>query len=100
MGGCHRFPFTVCYCLVTNARIRFAYETCLARPPRDDERERMSWYLARMTDEFETDRQAVEALGAKSASSAAWTAASRVLINLDENAKKGDSQPTSALHWH
>ena len=67
-----------------NARIRFAYETCLARPPRDDERERMSRYLARMTDEFETDRQAVEALGAKSASSAAWTAASRVLINLDE----------------
>ena len=67
-----------------DARIRFAYETSLARPPRGDERERMSQYLARMTDEFETDREAVEALGVKSASSAAWTAASRVLINLDE----------------
>ena len=65
-------------------RIRFAFETCLARPPREDEQERMSRYLARMTDEFETDREALEALGAESASSAAWTAASRVLINLDE----------------
>ena len=67
-----------------DARIRFAYETCLARPPREDEHERMSRYLARMTDEFETDREALEALGAKSATAAAWTAASRVLINLDE----------------
>jgi len=65
-------------------RIRFAFETCLARPPREEEHETMSRYLARMSDEFETDREALEALGAESASSAAWTAASRVLLNLDE----------------
>ena len=66
------------------ARIQLAYETCLARPPREDEHERMSRYLARMTDEFETDREASAALGVESASEAAWAAASRVLINLDE----------------
>ena len=65
-------------------RIRFAFETCLARPPREDERARMSQYVARMTDEFETNHAALEALGVTSATSAAWTAASRVLVNLDE----------------
>ena len=67
-----------------DTRIRFAFETCLARPPREDEHERMSQYVARMTDEFETNPEAREALGATTATSAAWTAASRVLINLDE----------------
>ncbi len=62
-------------------RIRFAFETCLARPPNEDEQQRMSQYLARMTDAFATDS---EDDGAGSPQEAAWLAASRVMLNLDE----------------
>ena len=64
------------------ARIRFAFETCLARPPREDERQRMSQYLARMTDAFATASAGANAPGPPQ--EAAWLAASRVMLNLDE----------------
>ncbi|MBI1357919.1 MAG: DUF1549 domain-containing protein [Acidobacteria bacterium] len=67
-----------------DGRLRFAFETCLARPPAPDEQQRMDAYLARMTDEFSTSEQARQALGSSTAEEAAWTAASRVLLNLDE----------------
>ena len=61
-------------------RIQFAFETCLARPPDADETQRMSSYLALMTDDF------ASAGGEESGSAqeAAWLAASRVMLNLDE----------------
>jgi hypothetical protein len=65
-------------------RMRFAFEACLARTPEPEESERMTQYLARMNDEFASDVEARQALGAESAEQAAWTAVSRVLINLDE----------------
>ena len=67
-------------------RIRFAFEICLARPPREDEQQRMSQYLARMTDEFASKGEfASEGGGAAgSPQEAAWLAASRVMLNLDE----------------
>jgi hypothetical protein len=65
-------------------RIELAFETCLSRPPRPEERRRMSDYLASMRDRFATSAEAREALGGQTAEEAAWTAASRVLLNLDE----------------
>ena len=61
-------------------RIQFAFETCLARPPDSDEQQRMSSYLARMADDFAS----ADAAGAVSPQEAAWLAASRVMLNLDE----------------
>ena len=65
-------------------RIDFAFEVCLARPPRGDERDRMAEFIALMSDEFATDPSALESAGEESAADAAWTAAARVMINLDE----------------
>ena len=65
-------------------RIDYAFEVCLARPPRSDERDRMAEFVALMTDEFATDADALETVGADSPADAAWTAAARVMINLDE----------------
>ena len=65
-------------------RIRYAFEVCLARPPQRPEQERLAGFLAQMTDAFETDPGARERTGTESAEAAAWTAAARVLINLDE----------------
>ena len=61
-------------------RIRFAFETCLARPPKEREQQRMAQYLARMTDAFAT----AGGDAADSPQEAAWLAASRVMLNLDE----------------
>jgi len=65
-------------------RIRYAFETCLARPPRPEEQQRMTAYLSSMLDRFATDEKERAALGSQTAEEAAWTAASRVLLNLDE----------------
>ena len=65
-------------------RIDFAFEVCLARPPRRDERDRLSEFIALMTDEFATDPDALETVGEDSPAAAAWAAAARVMINLDE----------------
>lgn len=65
-------------------RIDYAFEVCLARPPRRDERDRMAEFIALMSDEFATDPSALGSAGEDSAADAAWTAAARVMINLDE----------------
>ena len=65
-------------------RIRYAFEVCLARPPRPPEQERLAGFLAQMTDAFETDPDARERAGTESPEAAAWVAAARVMINLDE----------------
>ncbi len=65
-------------------RIDQAFELCLARPPREAERDRMRRFLARMTDAFASDPDAVRRAGEESAEAAAWTSAARVLLNLDE----------------
>ena len=66
------------------SRLRYAFETCLSRPPAPDERRRMDEYLSRMADELRADDEARQALGASTAEEGAWMAASRVLLNLDE----------------
>lgn len=65
-------------------RIRYAFEVCLARPPSPPEQGRLEEFLSRMADAFESDPDARERSGAGSADDAAWTAAARVMINLDE----------------
>ncbi len=65
-------------------QIRHAFEICLARPPRQAEQERLESFLSQMADAFATDPAALKRIGADSAKSAAWNAAARVMINLDE----------------
>ncbi len=65
-------------------RIRHAFEICLSRPPARPERERLGEFLGSMRDEFATNSDAREEAGADSAEAAAWMAAARVMINLDE----------------
>ncbi len=65
-------------------RIRHAFEICLSRPPARPERDRMRAFLGHMRDDFATNHAAREATRAASAEEAAWTAAARVMINLDE----------------
>ena len=66
------------------ARIRHAFELCLARPPRPPEAGRLAGFLSRMTDAFAMDAEALRKTGANTAREAAWTAAARVMLNLDE----------------
>ncbi len=65
-------------------RIRYAFEVCLARPPRPAEQGRLEEFLNLMADAFASDPDARGRSGADSADAAAWTAAARVMINLDE----------------
>ena len=65
-------------------RIRYAFEVCLSRPPMELERERIAQFVGTMADAFATDQEAREMTGADSADAAAWSAAARVMINLDE----------------
>ena len=65
-------------------RIRHAFEICLSRPPRPAERWRMQELVSGMADAFASDPDALERSGADSPRGAAWTAAARVLLNLDE----------------
>lgn len=65
-------------------QIRYAFEICLARPPRDSERERLGQFVSAMIDNFATEPDAWEGAGADSPHAAAWTATARVMINLDE----------------
>ncbi|MYB52025.1 MAG: DUF1553 domain-containing protein, partial [Acidobacteriia bacterium] len=65
-------------------RIRHAFEVCLARQPRPPETERLAGFLSQMTDAFATDSEALRETGASTPREAAWTAAARVMLNLDE----------------
>ena len=71
-------------------RIRYAFERCLARVPEPEEEARLQAFLAHMLDDFQTHpEEAQEVIGQVDRSQdapllASWTAASRVLLNLDE----------------
>ena len=65
-------------------QIRNAFEICLARPPTEAEHSRLDRFITRMEGEFATDPETVTRAGADSVTDAAWTAAARVMINLDE----------------
>jgi len=65
-------------------RIQHAFEICLARQPRPPETERLAGFLSQMTDAFATDSDALRETGAGTPREAAWTAAARVMLNLDE----------------
>jgi hypothetical protein len=71
-------------------RIRYVFERCLTRLPLPAEEERLRILLSRMVDGFRTHPEAIpDVIGETEKSSdrplqAAWTAASRVLLNLDE----------------
>lgn len=72
-------------------RVRYAFEACLARPPKEMEQKRLESLLAQQLASFaaspEEARQLLPADVAKDADVkqlAAWTMLSRVLLNLDE----------------
>ncbi len=71
--------------------LRHAFELCLGRLPTPREEERLLLFLEQMVDEFDSDPgAALEVVGATNrdrsglSRQAAWTALSRVLLNLDE----------------
>ena len=72
-------------------RIDYAFRLALARPPKPAEVERLSDFLARQLDDFRTKPHEAETLVPKDRRQdadvpllAAWSATSRVLLNLDE----------------
>ena len=76
----------------TDDRLRYAFELCTARPPDAIEQQTLSRFLATQLDDFQTDPKLAEAILRNAAQYnkeqlpelAAWTAAARVLMNLDE----------------
>jgi hypothetical protein len=71
------------------ARIAFAYQLCFARPADSFEIERLAEYLDRQRREFASSPENARKLAGDAATepiqeAAAWTAVSRVLLNLDE----------------
>ena len=73
-----------------SVRIRYIFERCLTRLPEPQEEDRLRSFLARMVDDFRTQPEAIQDVigedpeGGDKPLLAAWTAASRVLLNLDE----------------
>ena len=72
-------------------RLSLAVETALGREPTSTELARLSGYLQQQRDQFEKDPTAAAAFAPKplpsnasASDAAAWTAVSRVLMNLDE----------------
>jgi hypothetical protein len=69
-------------------RIQFAFRLCLSRSPTDLETQRIVKLLARQRAETPSDLSAAEQIAAAGpgdvSERAAWTAAARVLLNLDE----------------
>ncbi len=67
-----------------------AYEICLSRPPSGEEETQLREFLAGMLDDFETNPEEASRTVSNADDDAdvpqlaAWTAASRVLLNLDE----------------
>ncbi|MDW8356044.1 MAG: PSD1 and planctomycete cytochrome C domain-containing protein [Bryobacterales bacterium] len=72
----------------TEARLEYAFRLCLARSPSPRERERLMRFFNEQLDLMKADAKAAAlypaAGGADPAEGAAWTAVSRVLLNLDE----------------
>ncbi len=72
-------------------RVRYAFEVCVAREPKPQEQERLKEFLARQLDVFQTRPQEAKEVvsgavpeGVTTPELAAWSAVSRVLLNLDE----------------
>jgi len=72
-------------------QVRYAYRLCFGRVPNDTEQQHLCRFLAVQHDEFRQEPQAAKELVGEQAPAeidltelAAWTAAARVLINLDE----------------
>jgi hypothetical protein len=72
-------------------RLRYAFRRCLSREPSDQERAKLEKFLASQRKHFEADQDDAQLLAPKElpegidrAEAAAWTAAARVLFNLDE----------------
>jgi hypothetical protein len=82
----------------TEGRIRFAFETCLAREPHEAETQRLAALFDQALADFAADAEAAKKLateplgpapeGANLAELAAWTVVSNVLLNLDETLMK------------
>jgi hypothetical protein len=71
------------------ARIRLAFQLCLARSPQPYELERLADYVKRQRADFAAAPDDAAALAGEAASettadAAAWTALARVILNLDE----------------
>ncbi len=64
-------------------RLDYAFRLCVARPPAADEREQLAGFLADQLDSFQTAPEEAKQV-ADTPELAAWTAVSRVLLNLDE----------------
>ena len=72
-------------------RLRFGFRTCLSREPSSEELGTLSEFLSIQRNRFSQSTKAAAAVaparrpeGVSAAEAAAWTAVSRVLINLDE----------------
>jgi hypothetical protein len=76
----------------TTGRLRYAFELCTARLPDATEQQTLSRFVASQLDDFQTDPKLAESVLRNAAQYnkeqlpelAAWTAAARVLMNLDE----------------
>jgi hypothetical protein len=64
-------------------RLDYAFQLCLARKPAAAERDELSGFLTQQLDELQTNADAAKQIAA-TPDLAAWTALSRVLLNLDE----------------
>jgi len=64
-------------------RLDYAFRLCVARPPGADERDQLAGFLADQLDSFQTAPEEAKQV-AETPELAAWTAVSRVLLNLDE----------------
>lgn len=84
-----------------DARLRFAFERCVSRPPQDLELRLLEDFLAKQRARFQADGADPWTLladegkphpelpaGASAADLAAWTATARVVLNLDETITK------------
>jgi hypothetical protein len=64
-------------------RLDYAFQLCVARNPAAEERDELGEFLAQQFDELQTKRDEANTIAA-TPELAAWTALSRVLLNLDE----------------
>ncbi len=76
----------------TGQRLEYAFELCTARKPDEKERQTIGGFVAGQLDDFQTDPKLAESVLRNTVKYdrqqlpeiAAWTAAARVLMNLDE----------------
>jgi len=64
-------------------RLDYAFQLCVARTPDAEERDELGEFLAQQLDDLQTDKEDAQTIAA-TPELAAWTALSRVLLNLDE----------------